>query len=529
MKAAVWLGRHLQAPGRGRVAVVATRASGRAEAYPDVAGLAESLDGVADVFEVVNAATAWALTDQLPPDCQVYGGMTRVYPPGVAWVADPDLAPLTLAFSFADRQGVTSQVASQVLRLTPGLRDYRTAARPRPTVAVAGHIMGLVGERALVKLAGNEHGVIWPELVADTVPLERLFAKGMAVSGPMDVESRIIDVRGLRLSPAAALAAYKPGLTVPVRVCRVEPTRCQVELFPGVTALVEARDIAPGADPRLVISRGEVLLARIVERDEDTWLLSIHEAAEAAAARPAASLLPGGPPWLLPPPDDETAAADDAEDWLRGLDGMEESTPEDLADALAEIGSLRRELHQAARQAARLEGELKTARQQLTGARTRRRALEIARDKAERRADGRLTWEGLFNDEAEQMDFEIRVAWARRIPAADKPARPLAEWGYSAHFFATLKALQGVDRGKIVDVLVEVLTGLDREMPGRERHPLRTGPGGDDPQRFGPNGEPYYRVALQTGTPGARRLHFSRAADGRIEFSSVRHHDDLRT
>jgi hypothetical protein len=350
----------------------------------------------------------------------------------------------------------------------------------------------------------------------------------------MDSLSHIIDVRGLLRGTEAALRDYEPGKTVPVRVRQVEAAKCQVELFPGFTVPIDAADIADRSDLRLVTSRGEVLLALVVEREKDTWLLSVKDAADAEHASLAASLLPGGPPWLVPPSppsgDGDVAAEAAAEEWLRGLDGMDDSVPEDLPGAIAEIGSLRRELYQATRQAARLEGELKTAREQLENARTSRRQAEIARDKAERRGGGRPSGgERLFEDPAEQLDFEIRAAWARRIPASDKKARPLAEWGYSDHFFETLDSLKGIDRSKIVDVIVEVLTGLDKEMPGRERHQLRTGPGGSDPQRLGPNGEQYYRVALQIGTAGARRLHYSRAVNGRIELSSVRLHDDLRT
>ncbi|MDR1448815.1 MAG: hypothetical protein LBI84_01185, partial [Propionibacteriaceae bacterium] len=181
---ALWLGGYLTTAARGRTAVVVTRASGRAEAYVNAPELAESLDGVADVFEVTNAATAWSLTEMLPEDGQVYGGMTRVYPPGMAWTADPDSAPLRLAFSFAERKAATQDVVSQTLRVSAPLRDYHTSAAGRPanrTLAVAGEIIGLAAGRALVRLDGGGLGVIWPELVADTVPPERLFAKGMKV------------------------------------------------------------------------------------------------------------------------------------------------------------------------------------------------------------------------------------------------------------------------------------------------------------------------------------------------------------
>jgi hypothetical protein len=534
---AAWLGSHLVSPDRVKTVVVVTRASGKGQAFADAAELASRLEGVADVFEVTNAATAWALTETLPPDGQTYGGMTRVYPPGRAWVDDTALAPLSLAFSFAERKAVTAEVTSNALRVSATLRDYQAMGRGTAITTVDGQVIGLAAGRALVQLDGGGLGVIWPELVADTVPPERLFTKGMRVGGPMDADSRIIDVGPLRIGPADALAGYVPGLTVPVRVHQVEPTVCRVELFPGLIVPIDAAEITNHSDLRLVTSRGEILLALIVAREADTWLLSVREAADAIESHPAASLLPGGPPWLLPQAaggedtggDDGSSEADSL-----GAEDIDEWTPEDLADALAEIGALRRELAQATRQVTRLGGALKTATEQLSSAKTSRRQAEIARDEADRqlaalRAGQRATPDHLFDDARQQLDFEIRTAWAHRIPAAQKPELPLAEWCYSEHFFDTLTELQGVDRGKIVDVLVEVLTGLDAQLSGRDLHQLRSGAGGSDPPRVGPSGESYWRVSLQTGTPGARRLHYGRSPNGRIVFSSVRHHDDLRT
>ena len=41
-------------------------------------------------------------------------------------------------------------------------------------------------------------------------------------------------------------------------------------------------------------------------------------------------------------------------------------------------------------------------------------------------------------------------------------------------------------------------------------------------------GETCWRVSLQVKTPSARRLHYWVCADGSIELSSVRLHDDYR-
>ena len=117
---------------------------------------------------------------------------------------------------------------------------------------------------------------------------------------------------------------------------------------------------------------------------------------------------------------------------------------------------------------------------------------------------------------------------ARRIPAAEKSARPLGRWSIGPQFIDCLDEVQGVDRSKVVDVIVEIVTGLVHEIKGRDLHQLRSGFGGDDAPVTRPDGSTCWRAALQQKTPSARRLHFWMLNDGSIELSSVRLHDDFR-
>ncbi|HRA07386.1 MAG TPA: hypothetical protein PKV13_12320 [Propionicimonas sp.] len=134
----------------------------------------------------------------------------------------------------------------------------------------------------------------------------------------------------------------------------------------------------------------------------------------------------------------------------------------------------------------------------------------------------------LFENERDQLDFEIRLTWARMTQPSEKRSLPLKKWTYSEHFFDTLREVEGVSREKIVEVIVHVLTGRDAELASRERHQLRTGKGGEDRPRVREGGEHAWRVSLQVKTPGARRLHYWARADGSIELSSIRVHDDFR-
>lgn len=94
----------------------------------------------------------------------------------------------------------------------------------------------------------------------------------------------------------------------------------------------------------------------------------------------------------------------------------------------------------------------------------------------------------------------------------------MLEWTVGPHFFRTWNEIEGISRSKVIDVLVEVLTGLDTELPSRELHQLRSGDSGNAPAMTRADGATAWRVSLQVKTPSARRLHYWRLPDGSIEF-----------
>lgn len=183
------------------------------------------------------------------------------------------------------------------------------------------------------------------------------------------------------------------------------------------------------------------------------------------------------------------------------------SVREQRRTASKELETLRTEVRRASRFAERLQAEN-------TGLRA-----ELGRSAGD---------ESLFTDPLEQLRFEVYQAWARRIPAAQKGELPLATWTVGPDFLDTL-TMEVLSRPKVVDVIVEVLTGLVYEVAGREAHQLRTGTGGDDPYRTRVDGATCWRVSLQVRSPSARRLHYWQLNDGSIELASIRLHDDFRT
>lgn len=129
-----------------------------------------------------------------------------------------------------------------------------------------------------------------------------------------------------------------------------------------------------------------------------------------------------------------------------------------------------------------------------------------------------------FLDPERQFRWEVESAWVERIPASDKERLPLREYQIGRGFLESLTSVGGIERAKVVDVVVEIATGLVEQVAGRQLHQLRK-PNGVPAARS--DGSTCWRAAIQVGSPSARRIHFWRMRD-RIELSRVGLHDDVR-
>jgi hypothetical protein len=209
-----------------------------------------------------------------------------------------------------------------------------------------------------------------------------------------------------------------------------------------------------------------------------------------------------------------------------------DATPDELATQLAAMGlerdGLLAELAKARARIDRLELErtrLRTqAREAGNAADRRTRELKSLQEQLAVSAND----EHLFADPLDQFDFEVRVAWARRTARDEKPELPLASYSLGDGFLASLTEVEGASRAKVVDVVVDVLTGRVHELEGRESHQLRQSGGPTAPYVTRSDGSTCWRVALQRNAPQARRLHYWQRPNGSVELSSVRKHDDMR-
>ena len=479
---------HLLDPQRSRPAVLVTVAAGQPGPYIKVEAIVEAVSELADVYVLATGSITFALSDRLPAMTQVYGGAGRIYPVDPAWQSDPYAAPLRFAFGAAQGPVATDRLIADALGAVHA--GGQSTRRAGATVhQVDGKVKALFAP-ARVWVGTTDGGVatIWQDLLFPGLPIERVFQRGMRISGALDVEQSRIDVSASVRKPGDALVDYAVGAVVLARVVSLDNIAAMVELYPGVRTGLSATEVTGNPNDQLMtlMSIDEVIPVRVTSRgghDGRGWRLSMLDVEDDEAIRDSPSLLPGGPPWLV----------------------MAELAPEPAVEPSA----------QKARTA------LRTAKQ---------RSQQLAKQLKAAKAEGKGQSDGdvLFLDPEKQFRYDVDVAYAHRISPGDKEIRPLREFRIGPDFLATLKAVEGVERGKVVDVTVEILTDLVTELDGRELHSLREGAGAAERDvRRSSDRARSMRVALQRNTPSARRLHYWKVGEA-IELSRVVVHDDMR-
>lgn len=219
-------------------------------------------------------------------------------------------------------------------------------------------------------------------------------------------------------------------------------------------------------------------------------------------------------------------------DLVRVANRAERGAPAAAAEAATDVEAVRherdslqataraqeQELSQLRSEAAEGKTQLRTARQETQQLRKQARSAHTGAGQAE------------FTDPEQQFRWEVEKAWTSRIPAGEKDRLPLRAYVLGPDFLATLDSLEGVDRDKVADVVVDIATGRIHDVAGRETHQMRVSDRAGSDFRTRQDGATCWRVSLQVKTPGARRLHFWQPPGGAPpELSSVRHHDDMRS
>jgi hypothetical protein len=604
-EAAHELANRLLEPGRRWPVTVVSTAADADGPYVDADELKSEVGDLAEVALVRTGDPSWAFSAAMPPQTQVYGGASRVYPVDHAWVGQPRRSRLRFAYSDADGARVRADLVHDVLG--------------------AALQAGLIGAPEL------DHGgqaTVAEELTGAGVPLAQVLAPGLRVHGVLDPTSRLLDVGAHLPDDAAsehlARTAYRDGDVVLVRVREASADAVTVELAPRHACRVPRAHVTTNELDHLddLFEPGEVVLARTVVGPAGLTvrLDDVDETEDVPV--PALALLPDGPPWLLPPvatgrrapepvapeptprptpPPSPPPAAEPASATtsvpaettgpahltgpvvaalpaeaapVRPTPALLSHGPthrppqpgpaptpappatpagpapkgkalQDAQLALAAAVTRAETAEREATTSARLAQQLKSENEQLLvevheleariarlerslGEQKRKyRQADLRRQQAESRtptSDDDGPW---FTDPADQFRHEVRTAWVRGVPAAQKASLPLRDYALGPRFLDSL-TLGGISRRKVVETVVHVVTGRAADINGLQLHRLRTDDGGDSPPvTRDADGATCFRVSLQVNTPSARRLHFWRLPDGGYELSRVVLHDDV--
>ncbi|CAM2916072.1 hypothetical protein ACSL103130_06965 [Actinomyces slackii] len=541
------LAAELLRPGRQAPIVVISTRPDSPEPWIDARAVAREGRGVVKVYVVVTGEASWAFAKDMPDRTEVYGGAGRVYSADLAWVEDCWSSTLHLASDEASGARATDGLISQVLGSLPRHHE----AKPSQTTPLTGVVkMLLPPDRALVS-DGQVTATISPEDSAPGlgVDIGQLLVQGQRVEGAYSKQTGYLNVGAQIIGAEQALGDLKPGDATLVRVVGMKEEGLVVEAYPGQDLTVPKERITSNAADRLedLYRIGAVVPARVASVGPDGLGLSMDDLDDDEPLVPAPSLLPGGPPWIE---ETEVAAWEEA-DQGEGGDARSQRITEleqALAQSRARLSDLSLRLEEARGHAEEAAGELarqrrlrQEAEEELSQARA---ALKRAPARPQAPKPGpvkraetakalspealREDEEGLFLDPVDQIRYEIYVAWARQTPPVDKERWPLPErYIVGEAFPQALEELEGIDRSRVMRAAVDVLTGRAREISSRNLHALRASAAGGSPVRTRRDGAVAFRVSLQEGTPSARRLHFWRLPDGRIELINVAVHDEI--
>ena len=173
---------------------------------------------------------------------------------------------------------------------------------------------------------------------------------------------------------------------------------------------------------------------------------------------------------------------------------------ERLSEAGRQIGCLRQEKKQLARDLASLEATVESGQ---------RRTLPPA----------------VFADAERQFRYEVEQLWMWTVAEDERCVQPLRRFALGRDWFQSLESMQLVDRFEVVSAVMDVLSG-NGSKNNRQSHQQRTGKPGGSPALTRADGAVAWRCNIRSATPGAPRLLWWTLTDGGIELGKVALHDD---
>lgn len=224
-----------------------------------------------------------------------------------------------------------------------------------------------------------------------------------------------------------------------------------------------------------------------------------------------------------------------AETRLRVLKFAEEETKDLVGSTEAALEEARAAAEELRVKLSAVEADRTQLLERLEQERNRASAAELrgreTRDRLEREVGSRRELEQSFDQALggakARFIRELEMAWEGSTSEGDRSAYPWREPVLGKEFMDSLETVEGIARGRVLEVCAHVVSGRAPEIASLEVHALRSGMGGEEPQRTRPDGSKAFRASLQVKAAAARRLHYWQLPDGRVELARVVYHDDF--
>ncbi|MGD9486060.1 hypothetical protein WDH52_22910 [Streptomyces sp. TRM70308] len=163
-----------------------------------------------------------------------------------------------------------------------------------------------------------------------------------------------------------------------------------------------------------------------------------------------------------------------------------------------------------------------------TIAELRRQVQKMAKQLRAGREAGQPEPTAVYADPERQFRHEVEQRWLTAVPETEREERPLAAYRLGRDWLASLEAIELVDRSKILDVVVEVLTGRIVDNTARRVRRMRAGDGGGSGPRVRDDGAVAWRCDIKQRAASAPRLMWWRLPGNAIELGRVAAHDDIQ-
>ena len=549
------------------VCVITTPAASGTPSF-DLDDIQEQAGDLASFYVVPNGEFTWEFAETLGSKASVFNGAAKVF--SGDWMALEEWPKL---FYCLDKfQSRDTQTLIDYIWKFASERDLEKYldVKARSEIATLSMVMGT---RAFVKLSNGYPATLRQELTAPGIPLEWLFPIGSELHGKYNESERLFLPTINTETIPSLVDKYGYNNLVLVLIKSTERKKGIATIYPGIDIQFELDEIS-GNDRDLVtdfLEPGQVVAMRLYRDSQGRTRLRMNDIDDDEEPVEAVPVFPRGPSWLVPErdieieseksetapqspfieiPQEPTSTLADVSPTSTPvpkpgsytevstntsplLTGASERVWRDWAQTLVkQIETLKMQFKAASEgeAAAVMEKEalkrhLQETKRATATARRKSASQNPNRSNTRSRRDRWSTDEDWFNE-------ELRRVWISRYKPEERVSRyPLdfKSYSFGPMFFESVREsdLTEDELRKAVRTIVDVVTGRETDSRQNRVHSLRESESPSSPQRERPNGSKALRANIEDNTPQARRLHYWKEVDGRVELSKIAKHDDF--